>query len=201
MSMKLEVKVNDGGFLIDATMEVKDGVMLVTPVKALSKEEEKEEVFNPQDGDIVAVKNGQHVFINKVYKGQRIGYAYIGWDFNTKTSFKEGLWSYSRYATEAEKDKLFRALADNGLEWDAEKREIVKLRWTPKDGDEFFMPCCLFGEETKTIFTATSFRYDSVSYKDIKEWGEYKRGWVFKTKEECQSLCDKMNVAIAAVTP
>lgn len=32
MSMKLEVKVNDGGFLIDATMEVKDGVMIVTPV-------------------------------------------------------------------------------------------------------------------------------------------------------------------------
>ena len=41
MSMKLEVKVNDGGFLIDATMEVKDGVILVTPVKALSKEEEE----------------------------------------------------------------------------------------------------------------------------------------------------------------
>ena len=38
--MKLEVKVNDGGFLIDATMELKDGVMIVTPVKALSKEEE-----------------------------------------------------------------------------------------------------------------------------------------------------------------
>lgn len=114
MSMKLEVKVNDGGFLIDATMELKDGVMLVTPVKALSKEEEK---------------------------------------------------------------------------------------WTPKDGGEFFMPCCLFGEETKEVFRATPFRYDSVVYKDIKKWGEYKRGWVFNTREECQSLCDKMNAAIDTVTP
>ena len=138
MSMKLEVKVNDGGFLIDATMEVKDGVMIVTPKAPLSKEEEKEEekeevkeevkeVFNPQDGDIVAVKDGQHVFINKEYKGDRIGYVYIGWNFDNETSFKEGLWSYSRYATEEEKNNLFRALADNGLDWDAEKRKLVKL--------------------------------------------------------------------------
>lgn len=41
MSMKLEVKVNDGGFLIDATMEVKDGVILVTPKAPLSKRQEK----------------------------------------------------------------------------------------------------------------------------------------------------------------
>lgn len=40
MSMKLEVKVKDGDFLIDAAIEVKDGVMIVTPVKALSKEKQ-----------------------------------------------------------------------------------------------------------------------------------------------------------------
>lgn len=191
--MKLEVKVNDGGFLIDATMEVKDGVILITPVKALSKEEEKE-VFNPQDGDIVATNNGQHVFINKVYKGQRIGYVYIGWDFNTKTRFKEGLWSYSRYATEAEKDRLFRALADNGLEWDAEKKEIVKLRWTPKDRDRFYYPSFL----GKRFYTDTAIGGETIP---VIKWGEYKKGWIFKTREECQSLCDKLNVAINTVTP
>lgn len=112
--MNMEVKVKDGDMLIDATVEVVDGVMLITPKAPLSKKEEE--------------------------------------------------------------------------------------KWTPKHNDEFFMPYCFFGEQTKTVFTATSYRYDSDTYKDIKEWGEYKRGWVFKTKEECQSLCDKLNAAIAYVT-
>lgn len=114
MSMKLEVKVDDGGFLIDATMEVKNGVILITPKAPLSKKEEK---------------------------------------------------------------------------------------WTPKDGDEFFMPCYFFAEVDKTGFNSASFRYDSVIYKDIKKWNEYKKGWIFKTKEECQSFCDKLNAAIDTVTP
>ena len=115
MSMKFEVKVNDGGFLIDATMEVKDGVILITPVKALSEEEEG--------------------------------------------------------------------------------------KWTPKDYDEFFMPCYFLAEEAKTLFSPASFKYDPAVYTDIKKWDEYKRGWIFKTKEECQSLCDKLNAAIVTVTP
>lgn len=67
----MEVKIKDGDMLIDATVEVENGVMLITPKAPLSKrevKEEVEEVFHPQDGDIVAVNNGQHVFINKVYK-------------------------------------------------------------------------------------------------------------------------------------
>lgn len=107
--MKLEVKVDDGGFLIDATMEVKDGVMLITPVKALSKEEEKE-------------------------------------------------------------------------------------KWTPKDGERFYYPSFL----GKRFYSDTAIGGETIP---VIKWGEYKKGWVFKTKEECQSLCDKLNVAINTVTP
>ena len=49
MSMKFEVKVNDGGFLIDATMEVKDGLMIVTPKAPLSKKEEGK--WKPEVGE------------------------------------------------------------------------------------------------------------------------------------------------------
>ena len=112
--MSMEVKVKDGDMLIDATVEVANGVMLITPKAPLSKKEEK---------------------------------------------------------------------------------------WIPKDGDEYFMPCYFFAEVAKAGFNSASFRYDSVLYKDIKKWNEYKRGWIFKTKEECQSLCDKLNAAIATVTP
>lgn len=107
MSMKLEVKVNDGGFLIDATMEVKDGVILITPKAPLS---------------------------NKV----------------------EG-------------------------------------KWTPDIGERFYHPLftgekfyTMAGEENKII--------------SVTEWEEYKKGWIFKTRKECQQLCDKLNTAIAVVT-
>lgn len=106
MSMKLEVKVNDGGFLIDATMEVKDGVILVTPVKALSKEEEE--------------------------------------------------------------------------------------KWKPKIGEDYYTPAL---DTVKFI----PFLYGWA--KDETDLKLSNNGWIFKTEEECQSFCDKLNAAINKVTP
>lgn len=46
--MSMEVKIKDGDMLIDATVEVENGVMLITPKAPLSKREVK---WTPKDGE------------------------------------------------------------------------------------------------------------------------------------------------------
>lgn len=73
---------------------------------------------------------------------------YAGWSDNTtdkvvynsftrpdKTSVRKEL---LRYATEEERQQLFKALANEGKAWDAEKKMIVVLKslWTPKPFDK-----------------------------------------------------------------
>ena len=106
--MSMEVKIKDGDILIDATVEVENGVMLITPKAPLSKREEKE-------------------------------------------------------------------------------------KWTPKDGDRFYYPSFL----GKRFYPVTAMENEIIP---VIKWGEYKKGWIFKTREECQLICDKLNAAIAYVT-
>lgn len=107
--MSMEVKIKDGDMLIDATVEVENGVMLINPKAPLSKREEKE-------------------------------------------------------------------------------------KWTPKDGERFYYPSFLGGR----FYPDTAIEGETIP---VIKWGEYKKGWVFKTRKECQSICDKLNVAINTVTP
>ena len=106
MSMKFEVKVNDGGFLIDATMELKDGLMIVTPKAPLSKK--------------------------------------------------------------------------------------VEGKWTPDIGEDYYTPAL---DTVKFV----PFLYGWA--KDETDLKLSNNGWIFKTEEECQSFCDKLNAAINKVTP
>jgi hypothetical protein len=102
--------------------------------------------------------------------------------------------SQLRPATEEEKQKIFDKLAEEGYEFDFEKKELVKLKWNPKVGDTYFRPdfnrCMFMCYEGKC-------RYDTMRY--IKDCVE--KGWVFKTKEECQGFCNRLNNAINSVKP
>lgn len=83
-----------------------------------------------KDGDIVAANDGtwigittggaNHEFIPTycVIRGDGEFEAY----FDTKET-----WSFSRLATEEEKEKLFKAIKDNGYKWNAETKTLDKL--------------------------------------------------------------------------
>ena len=146
--------------------------------------------FKPKDGDVVTTKDGQHMFINKKYLEEGCGYAYIGWNFDNDTEFIEGQWCYSRFATEEEKKLLFDKLEEEGYEWDAEKKELVKIKWKPKVGETCFLPCFDFPKfiPKKRLWEINGFS----TY-------HYNEGWVFKTKEECQEFCNRLNNAINSV--
>ena len=82
-----------------------------------SKFKAKEEAFVPpckfKDGDIVAVNLGSQVFILKRREDNRIGYCYVGYDFEHNKLFPTGAYYFSRLATEEEKQKFFDAIKKN----------------------------------------------------------------------------------------
>ena len=183
----MEVKIKNQNELIDATTEMVDGVMVVSP---------KEVKFEPKDGDIVAVYDGKHIFINKDYRSCGTGYAYLGWNFDNDMIFKEGVWNYSRLATKEEKKLLFDKLAENGFKWDAEEKQLVKLKWKPSVGQHFYYPeydnrDCAFIIKAYTY----AFEYQIERDKAIA------KGWCFITSKECQAFCNRLNESISSIKP
>lgn len=194
----MEIKIKTAEGLVDTIIEIVDGVMVVSP---------KEEKFEPKDGDVFCVDSLYPCvgIVKEVYS--------YGKPDTDRLYFSVGYWKRSgdvllepfcacnrntepnyRPATEEEKQKLFGKLKEEGYEFDFEKKELIKLKWEPKVGDTYFRPNfdkCIF-----RCYKGTC-RFDIMLY--IKDCIE--KGWVFKTQEECQAFCDKLNESINSVKP
>ena len=94
--------------------------------------------------------------------------------------------------TEVEKQKLFDKLKEEGYEWDAEKKELVKLKWKPKVKEDYYTPSW-----SGFVFEPHVYGWD----EDEFDFKCHSMGRVFKTKEECQAFCNKLNEAINSVEP
>lgn len=98
-----------------------------------------------KDGDIVATSSGIQIFILQKAKSNNEGYCYIGCYFRKNNRLLEaGVWGFDRLATEDEKEKLFKAIKDNGYRWDTKNKTLEKLpmfkvgdKIKLKGGDEF----------------------------------------------------------------
>lgn len=206
--MKAKIKFKDE--IMDVTIEMVDGVMVVTP-----KESDKEEVdyshFNA--GDIIAsecqegydyyecvyilkepVKKPSDFYIEShcaLITYGRPGQLLL----NTPSSPYSN--TIFRYATEDEKQKLFDALAKEGKMWDAEKKAVVDLKWEPKSNEYYVY----------VAFAVSMGFLIGLDYWDYSEdhVQRQEKGWAFpNTKEgkaKCQALCDKLNEAIKDVNP
>lgn len=187
----MEVRIKEGNGYVDAEWTIEHGVMVVSP---------KEVKFEPKDGDILSCffrdeYQGTFVFEEASECGEAIfhfaldadgkfltgnGCAYFGYVYN------------SRPATEEKKKKLFDKLAEEGYSWDAERKELVKLKWKPRDSEKYFLPRC----------DVSGFHVRSFEWEDTRvEEQYYKKGWIYKTEQECQEFCDKLNQAISQVKP
>lgn len=121
---------------------VKDGSVVF-------EKEEKEEVSNFKDGDIlVAVVNGKrrNAFIYKStdVRGFHLYYAGINTfeDLLINDSPNECRWGRSNqilsHATEEEKQLLFDKMKEQGLQWNAEEKKVEKIRWRAKKGGDYY---------------------------------------------------------------
>lgn len=183
----MEVKIKQGNEMLDAIIEMVDGVMVVSP---------KEVKFEPKDGDIVFVKAVyEHILI---YKESTKGYLYSFADLiddlldidNTPVCRKDDI-EEIRPATEKEKQKFFDKLKEEGYEFDFEKKEFVKLKWKPYEGGDFWLPYY-----NSMMFAPTKGMFNIGRDKSFLD-----KGWVFRTEEECQAFCDKLDEAINSVKP
>lgn len=197
----MEVKIKQGKEMIDATIDMVDGVMVVSP------KEVKIDVTQFNDGDVItcgwdesnldyswtSILQGDIEYISdNMFIGDYCSIDIRGEFLDHNSNSDSATWV--RHATEEEKQKLFDKLSEKGLAWDAERKELVKIKWKPKVGDTYFRPDfnkCRFLSYTGVV------RYNTMMY--IK--AHIDKGWCFKTEQECQEFCNRLNDAINQVKP
>lgn len=185
----MEIKINNNGEMLDATIEMVDGVMVVSP---------KEVKFEPKDGDVVYVDTGNKNIIiyreqqNKV--GRYVNYFDEQYLYIDTCDFCGSIHDIIeiRPATEEEKKELFAKLAEEGYEWKADTKELIKLKWKPTYGTLYYRP----GIRRAEINVISDGWADNDMDKSY-----YDKGWIFKTHEECDAFCNKLRQAIEGVKP
>jgi hypothetical protein len=198
----MEVKIKQGNEMLDATIEMVDGVMVVSP------KEMKLDVTKFKDGDVLTGgydDNGglSWTFILKgeieiSHNDYNFAEEYVSLDSNDSfeiSSYSDAI-EWVRYATEEEKKKLFDKLKEEGYEWKTDTKELVKLKWKPKVGDEYYHPSCSITNDG--IRFDLAFATNTAVSLDMKI---LKHNLAFKTEEECQAFCDRLNEAINSVKP
>lgn len=100
-----------------------DSEMTLFPSKDVRTWEGFQRPFN--DGDIVATKNGIFIGIVKVKNNMQVG-AYCAINEIGTLSINVS-YVFERLATEEERQKLFKAIKDNGYKWNAETKTLEKL--------------------------------------------------------------------------
>ena len=201
----MEIKIKHNNELVDASIEMVDGVMVVSPKEA------KIDITQFKDGDIitcgwenefnscswVSILNGSiEEAKDNYFIEERFGIYLAG------GSDQEDSWinSYSdsatwvRHATDEEKKLLLDKLKEKGFEWDSEKKELVGIKWKPKEGEVYYYPW--FNTHPYIFMPCKSTWYETNS-----EITALKIGWVFRTKEECEAFCERLNEAIKEVKP
>lgn len=100
---------------------------------------------------------------------------------------------YCRPATSEEIDLLLKVLKGEEYSWDPIGYKLFKDKYVPKEGEYYFTTD--FDITAESPFYTVRHEWDGDSY-DI---GILKQGWVFRTREEAQALCDKLNKAIEGI--
>ena len=167
MEQKFKIQVPDG---CSAKIEQQDGFLVV--VFELKK-------WNPKDGDIISFGTcGTGIFKKYDSIGHEEYVTYVD-----DLLFNETGWLNDniRPATDAEKQRLFDALAKEGKRWNPETKQIEDLpRWRAKEGEKYyFVSDCLdvdFNSE------------DSDEYDD----SYYAAGNYFKTEETAKRAAEKI---------
>lgn len=196
----MEIVINNNGERIPATLEVVDGVMIVSP------KEVKVDIRLFKDGDIITCgwdgkkKSYSWTCVLRGEIEQIADKMFIAEccmiDSNGVYTCENGgsdSATWVRYATEEEKQKLFDALAKEGKVWDSEKKEVVDMKWKPNMGDVYYFPSLT----VRNGFIPNFYTWDNACFDRLL----HNRGWVFRTEEECEAYCKRLNEVINEVKP
>lgn len=167
MEQKLKIQVPEG---CTAKIEQQGNCIVVVV---------EQKKWNPKDGDIISFGTcGTGIFKKYDSIGHEEYVTYVDDLFFNETGW---LNDNVRPATDAEKQRLFDALAKKGKRWNPETKQIDDLpRWRAKEGERYyFVSDCLdvdFNSE------------DSDEYDD----SYYAAGNYFKTEEAAERAAEKI---------
>ena len=129
--MKVELQCGD-------TIAIPEGCKaIVKDGSVVFEKEEKAEVQEFKDGDVLCSIYNDTVLIFKDVNNCAIGY------FNTyynNKGFDDKCWCSKsfRHATEEEKQILFDNMKEEGLRWNAEEKRVERIRWRAEDGKGYY---------------------------------------------------------------
>jgi hypothetical protein len=133
-----------------------------------------------KDGDILVAERGNLVFILKnIIKNNAYDF-YTGFDGTSLIGDGFCHYTYYRYATEEEKQKLFDAMDKEGLKWNAEKKQVENIRWRAYIDCEYF------------FFTSKMSIERCLELHDGVDTARYEIGNYFKTKEEAEQKAEQI---------
>lgn len=163
--------------------EIKDGVITIEKEKPRFK-----------DGDILAYVGCTDNTSTFIYKGEDENGSYkyyAGITIYNKLSIsddKDDRWGRRevRLATEEEKQYLFDKMAEQGLRWNAEDKEIEKIRWRATRGEIYFIINLHAGYSVES----------SVDYDDKDDNEFYNSFNYFKTKEDAKKATELVKATL-----
>lgn len=171
---QLKINVPEG---CTANIKKEDGFLIVT------FEQKKEEKWRPKDGDIVTGRTGTIA----IYAGTNEHEAIITYaGLNMHLTLRKGPgWGYTydyRPATEEEKQRLFDALAKEGMQWNAEKKCIEDLpRWRSENNEEYYYYVATTAEVMK-----------DTEKGHVSDDARYGVGNYFKTREAAEKVATQI---------
>lgn len=129
--MKVELQCGD-------SITIPEGCKAIVKGKSVVFEkEEKEEVQEFKDGDVLCSIYDNTVLIFKDVSKCAMGY--FNSHYNNKGSGNKHWNSESfHHATEEEKQLLFDKMEEQGLKWNAEEKRVEKIRWRAKGKEIYY---------------------------------------------------------------
>lgn len=131
-----------------------------------------------KDGDVLISEYGKP-FIFKRLNDSGSCYSYCGIDLYGKFKLESDAWTFTnslRFASEEEKERLFKTLKDNGYEWDPKAKTLKKLpkfkvgdRIKHKDSGVY----CNLGEYVESLKGYRTNIGHLIRYDDIDNWELY----------------------------
>ena len=176
--MKVELQAGD-------TITIPEGCKAI--VKDGSVVFEKEQKF--KDGDILAIADcikATHPFIYKRTRDNGFHSFYIGLAaYNQLTICDNPNYNWGngnlRHATDEEKQLLFDKMKEQGLQWNAEKKRVEKIRWRAKRGEYY------------SLLDRLTFKVDcyTESFDEI-DTKLYNSGNYFRTNEQAEEAARRV---------
>ena len=142
-----------------------------------------EKKYVPKDGDVVSCQGIVVIYAGTNETGGIMTYAALH-EQRLQTVISERGWGYTKNfspATEAEKQRLFDALAKEGKRWNAEKKQIEDLpRWRAKEGEQYY-----YVNVHGLVIMSNDFHYQYET--DFHDVGNY-----FRTREAAEKVAEQI---------